>query len=228
MRLNAFIGLILVLTSAWMQFYAAVRETYNGIEQYKEVAADLKEQMEHQRLASTLEREQFLEFRQKVATLMPDVLKTHGMGEAGYPIRNLASVISSSDTEKVRGVIAKTLFESGRRYFQAHDYPKAERVFRQMIRAYSYSPDIAETHFLLAETLFKEGKPEECTTVIQQMIELFPTHELTGFVMIRLGKIFEEQNRAEEAVDIYKTVLRSFPQRDVAEQALASLKGIRL
>ena len=60
------------------------------------------------------------------------------------------------------------------------------------------------------------------------MIELFPTHELTGFAMVRLGRIFEAQKRAEEAVDIYKTVLRSFPQRDVASQAKASLKGIEL
>ena len=32
--------------------------------------------------------------------------------------------------------------------------------------------------------------------------------------------------RNEEAVDIYKTVLRSYPQRDVASQAKASLRGV--
>ena len=53
-------------------------------------------------------------------------------------------------------------------------------------------------------------------------------HELTGFALIRLGRIYEMQNRNEEAVDIYKTVLRSYPQRDVASQAKASLKGVEL
>jgi hypothetical protein len=41
-----------------------------------------------------------------------------------------------------------------------------------------------------------------------------------------LGRVYELQNRSEEAVDIYKTVLRSYPQRDVASQAKASLRGI--
>ena len=60
------------------------------------------------------------------------------------------------------------------------------------------------------------------------MVELIPHHELTGFALIRLGRIYEMQNRNEEAVDIYKTVLRSYPQRDVASQAKASLKGVEL
>jgi TolA-binding protein len=228
MRLPAFIGFILILTSAWMQFYSVVRETYNGISEYKEEIQTLKRVVDQERLYTAIEKEQFYEFRQTVATLMPEALKERGGGEAGYPIRNLASTVSKIDSEKVRSVIAKTLFESGRKYFKDENYPRAEKVFRQMIRTYSYSPEIAESYFLLAESLFKQNHLEECTQVIQQMIELFPTHELTGFVMIRLGRIFEAQNRTEEAVDIYKTVLRSFPQRDVASQAKASLKGIEL
>ena len=33
---------------------------------------------------------------------------------------------------------------------------------------------------------------------------------------------------AEDAVDIYRTVLRTYPQRDVASQAKSSLKGLDL
>lgn len=228
MRLSTFTCLILVFTAGWMQFYAAVRELYNGVNEYKQEIVHLKEGNEQERLAMSIEREQFLEFRQFVASLMPEAVKEKGEGEAGYPIRGLASTLAKNDAEKVRGVIAKTLFERGKEYFNKKDYAKAKRAFKQVIDRYGFSPYVAESYFLLAESHFQQNELEECTSVIQQMIELFPAHELTGFAMVRLGRIYEIQNRNEEAVDIYKTVLRSFPQRDVASQAKSSLKGIEL
>jgi len=228
MRLPGFVGFILVLTTLWMQFYAAVRETYNGVDEYQHEIRELQSQVQQEKMLTALEREQFIEYRQTLATLVPDLVKEKGGGEAGYPIRNLASTLTKVDDIRVRGVVSKTLFESGRTYFRKGEYDKAKKVFRQVIDRYSYSPFVPESYFLLAESHFKKNELEECTTVIQQMIELFPTHELTGFVLIRLGQIFEAQKRAEEAVDIYKTVLRSFPQRDVAAQAKASLRGIEL
>jgi TolA-binding protein len=211
-----------------MQFYAAIREVYNGVSEYKEQIARLEERNEKDHIAVALEREQFLEFRQSIAALMPDVLKQKGQGEQGYVYRNLASTVSRNEADQVRRTIAKTLFERGKEYFRKNDYAKATRVFRQVIDRYSFTPYVAESYFLLAESYFQENELEECTGVIQQMVELFPSHELTGFALVRLGRIYEMQNRNEEAVDIYKTVLRSFPQRDVASQAKASLKGVEL
>ncbi len=228
MRLATFSCLILVLTAGWMQFYACVRELYNGVSEYKEQIVHLKKHNENEHLAMTLEREQFLEFRQTVATLMPGVVEEKGGGEAGYAYRSLASTISRTDAEQVRKAIAKTLFETGKEHFRKKEYAKATRALQQVIDRYGFSPYVAESYFLIAESHFQQNELEECTSVIQTMVELFPSHELTGFAMVRLGRIYEIQNRNEEAVDIYKTVLRSFPQRDVASQAKSSLKGIEL
>jgi TolA-binding protein len=228
MRLSTFTCLILVLTAGWMQFYSSVRELYNGVSEYKEQISNLKHHNEQEHLAMALEREQFLEFRQSIAALMPDVVKDKGEGEEGYPFRSLASTLSKSEAEPVRGAIAKTLFEQGKAHFGKKEYVKAMRDFQQVIDRYGYTTYVTESYFLLAESHFQLHELEECTSVIQTMIELFPNHELTGFAMVRLGRIYEMQNRAEEAVDIYRTVVRSFPQRDVASQAKASLKGVDL
>jgi TolA-binding protein len=228
MQLTGFLCLMLVLTAGWMRVYSASREMFNGISEYKEQIVHLKQVNQDDRLAMALDREQFLEFRQNVATLMPDVLKEKGMGEEGYPYRSLASTISRADAEKVRAAIAKTMFERGKDYFRKKEFVKSQHIFQQMIDHYGYTPYVAESYFLLAESHFQQSELEECTTVIQTMVELFPHHELTGFALIRLGRIYEIQNRNEEAVEIYKTVLRSYPQRDVASQAKASLKGVEL
>ncbi len=228
MRLTTFLCLILALTTGWMQFYSAVRETFNGISEYKREVSRLKASNEDEHLAMSLEREQFLEFRQNVASLMPDVLKEKGLGEEGYPYRSLASTITHSEGEQIRKAIAKTLFERGKEHFRKNEFAKAGRLFQQVIDKYSFTPYVTESYFLLVETHFQANEMEDCTSVIQQMVELFPQAELTGFALIRLGRIYELQNRNEEAVDIYKTVMRSYPQRDVASQAKASLRGIDL
>lgn len=228
MKQSAFLSFILLMTLGWMQFYAKVRETYNGVSDYKAQVERLRAEVEEQILARDMDRENFLEFREHVATLMPGVLKEKGEGESGYPYRSLASTISRKDSENVRKAIAKTLFEAGKEHYRKKEFGKANNAFQKIIDRYGYSPYVAESYFLMAEGYFQSNQLEECTSVIQQMVELFPQHELTGFAMIRLGRIYEIQNRNEEAVDIYKTVLRSYPQRDVASQARASLRGVEL
>ena len=226
MKLSSFLCLILAMTAGWMQFYSASRELFNGVGDYKKEISALKNYNARDHLKLALEREQFLEFRQSVATLMPDVLKKNGLGQDGYAYRSLASTITRSEAEQIRQTIAKTLFEKGKDYFNKKEYAKSEKIFKQMIERYGYTTYVAESYFLLAESQFQLSEMEDCTNIIQQMVELFPHHELTGFALVRLGRIYELQNRNEEAVDIYKTVLRSFPQRDVASQAKASMKGI--
>jgi TolA-binding protein len=226
MKLTTFLSFILILTVGWMQFYASVRETYNGISELKEELAALEKHSLQREIGLALDREQFLEFRQTVATLMPEVLRQKGLGEEGYPFRSLASTITRSEAMEVKKTIAKTLFERGKSHFRDKQYDKAVKVFRQVVARFNFSPWVTESYFLMAESHFQENELEECAAIIQQMVEMFPQHELTGFALVRLGRIYEIQNRHEEAVDIYRTVMRSYPQRDVASQAKASLRSL--
>ena len=209
-----------------MHFYAQVHEHFNGVVEYKAQVALLKDQVEGERTSFAIQREQFLEFRQTVASLMPEVLKEKGEGLEGYPYRSLASTLTSKESESVRTTIARTLFEKGKEYFKDKDYPKANLTFHKIIKDFGFTPYVTESYFLLAESHFQENEMEECVETIQTMVELFPQHELTGFALVRLGRIYEMQNRTEEAIDIYRTVIRSFPQRDVASQAKTSLREL--
>ncbi|MGE4129992.1 MAG: tol-pal system YbgF family protein [Bdellovibrionales bacterium] len=216
------------MTLGWMQLYSSVRVSYNGLREYQVEIKQLHHELKQAEIAKEIESEHFLEFRQYVATLMPEVLKQRGQGEQGYPLRSLASTIAKTENETLRQAVAKSVFERGKDLFRKKEYAKAKKEFKRLIKDFGFSPYIAESYFLLAETYFQDDEFEDCVSTIQQMIELFPSHELTGFAMVRLGRVFEIQNRPEEAVDIYKTVIRSFPQRDVAGQAKNSLRGMTL
>lgn len=228
MSLPYFVSLSLVLTVMWMQIYSKSREAYNGLTEAKLEIHHLREELQAQDVEASLQAEHFLEFRQHVATLMPEAVKDRGVGEEGYPLRSLASTLTKPQAEQLRKTLAKTIFEKGKEHFRKRQFAQATRSFKQLISKFGFSPNINEAYFLMAEGYFQTEEYEECVSVIQQMIELFPSHELTGFAMVRLGRVYEMQNRNEEAVDIYRTVLRSFPQRDVASQAKSSLRGMEL
>ncbi len=228
MGLNAFLSFMLMLTVGWMQIYSQTRERYNGVAEYKHKAKSIEEKLNRARLASIVEREHFLEFRQQVAALMPEVLEQKGLGQEGYGVRNLASVVTSVDSGEIRKTIARTLFENGKENFRKGNFQKSTQAFGALIDRYGYTTYVPESFFLMAEGLFQDRKLEECTDKINQMLELYPSHELTGFALIRLGKIYEIQKRSDEAVEIYKTVMKSFTQADVINQARISLKQVEL
>jgi TolA-binding protein len=228
MTLPYFLSFILVLALAWTEMYWATADHFNGIREYKQKTAQLRAEIKEERLKTKLAKEEFLEFRQDVATLMPQVLPVAGKGEEGYPLRNLAAVLAVPASDKVRSVVIKSMFEHGQELFRKKKYEESNKVFKQFIEKYSYSERTPEAYFLWLDGAFKLGDYRQCVDLAHEMVELFPGTELTGFALLRLGKIYEMQGRAEDAVDIYKTVLRSYAQRDVASQAKASLRGVDL
>jgi len=228
MALSYFSIFILTLTLGWMQFFWTAKDHFSGLEEAKQQVGELRTEVKVERLKTHLAKEEFLEFRQDVATLLPPVLPIAGKGEKGYPLRNLAAVLAPSVSDAVRPVIIKTLFERGQELFRQKKYEESNRVFKTFIEKYSYSEHTPSAYFLWLDGAFRLGDYRECVEISNQMVEQFPGVELTGFALLRLGRIYEIQGRAEDAVDIYRTVLRTYPQRDVATQAKSSLKGLDL
>lgn len=228
MKQAHFLSFILLLTLGWTTVYTSTRETFSGVSESQMALNRVKGALARERAERDIERDHFLEFRQSVATLMPTAVRKLGEGEDGYPIRNLAAVVSRGKSEELRKTLARSLFETGKAHFRDKRYAEANRAFRQVADRFGYTNYAPESLFLLSESYFLQENFEGCVATIRRMVEIFPQHELTGFAMVRLGRVFEVQKRSEEAVDIYKTVLRTFPQRDVASQARASLRGIEL
>ncbi|MBV2169181.1 MAG: hypothetical protein KUL82_10795, partial [Bdellovibrio sp.] len=54
---------------------------------------------------------------------------------------------------------------------------------------------------------------------IDTMVTQYPQHDLTGFILLRMGQISELNNQTEEASEIYKTVFKNFKNEDLKKQA---------
>lgn len=216
----------LVLMVLYLQTFWAVKHLTNPTPLLSAKIERLKEQIDRQNLRAMVDQSQMESFRQEVAAALPPALK--GVAEIGrdYPLRNLASVTMQGKNPKLQAFVAASLFETGRVLFRKGEYERANRIMEKMIDRYSYATQVVEAHFLLAEGQFQLGQLDAASTTIDRMVELFPESELTGFALVRLGQIFENRERYDEAVQLYRTVLKSFPYRSVASQAERSLRDM--
>ena len=219
---------MMTLTAAWAFSYAKFEKHFADPKLYVSQIHRLEKEVAQERAKQILLHDQILQFRTEVATVLPELLKKNPSGEKGYPMRNLASVTGMGEADQLRARLASMQFEKAKKYFRLKDFSTAQRTLDEFIRKSPFSIHIAEAYFLLAETYYRLEDYESSILTVEKMVELFPEHELTGFSLLRVGKIYEYKDRPEEAVDIYKAVLKTFPHRGVASQARESLRSVEL
>lgn len=225
MRTSAFLVFILTLLSGFLALNGYVRSAFTPVGPLNKQIASLKEQTREARFRQQLAQDQLRDFQAQVATVLPSALKGKSV-EEGYPLRQLASVVSRGDALNIER--ASSAFEKAKAQFRERHFEDTEALLEDLIERHPESTHVIEAHFLLAESQYQMGENEKAVGTIETMISLFPESELTGFSLLRLGKIFEKQDRLEDASDIYKAVLQNFPQPEITAQAKASLKAVAL
>lgn len=226
MKVHVYALVALGISTFLLGGYAYLKDHFHDPSPYHDRIGDLEEEVEREKFRLEISRLEHEEFRQSVATILPDALKDNK--EMNYPKRLLASVTQRQEADYYRTLQANSLFVKAKALFRAKDYHASNPLFKKIIQDHSYSSHLAEAYFLLAEGHFQLSQYEQSVKVIKQMVQLYPETELTGFALLRLGKVYEFQDRPAEALQLYQTVLRSFPQRSVASQATQLIRSVNL
>lgn len=169
---------------------------------------------------------QLADYQQHVATLLPGAIEKAKDPVEAYPLRQLASLVTTSDALPIER--ASGHFEKCKRAFRDQLFEEASRGLKDLLEKYPESIHAVEAHFLLAETQYQMKDFEQSLSTIDTMIGQYPESELTGFALLRLGRIFEMQDRLEDAADVYRSVLGNFKQPELVKQAQSSLKAVAL
>jgi TolA-binding protein len=204
----------LSLTVGILTAYASFVGYFNDHEVYEAKVARLEKQVEKERFNNALLTYQIKDFQQSVAQILPDNKQL----QAKYEMKNLAAVVratASEDAVDLSGV----MFVKGKRYFNGNQYDQAIREFSQLVEKYPLSPHGVEAKFLIAESYFLKKDFRSSLTEIDEMVTQFPQHDLTGFILLRMGQISEINNQGEEAAEIYKTVAKNFKNEELRNQA---------
>ena len=93
MKSGVFLSYCLILTAGIVYLQSELRAHFNRPDKYIAEISHLKEKVKEKEFRNEIDRHEFLEFKQYVATLLPEAVKQKGSGEASYKLRSLASVV---------------------------------------------------------------------------------------------------------------------------------------
>lgn len=206
----------------------SVTSYYSRPEIFTAQMKELKEQVAREKFKNSLTMNEFMEFRQYVATLLPEAIEKKGPGEASYQLRSLASVVQTEKSESLIEMKARLLFEKGKTLFREKNYIQSNKVFAELIKNHPYAAQIPEAMFFSVEGSFHAQEYDQVITLVNKMVDVYPELEVTGYALLRAARVYELQDRHDEAIIFYQTVLRTFPQRQIASTAELALRAIEL
>lgn len=209
-------------------FYGQARMYFDRPGPFLERIQELKGDVEQEKFRHLLTKYEFEDFRQHTASLLPAAVKEKGPGEKSYPLRTLASVVQKANKDQFQIRRAQDIFKSAKAAFRGKSFETALRGFTDVIQEHPYSAHVLEAQFLKVESHFQLRQFDQAVRTLDSMVEVFPSHELTGYAMLRVGKIYEYQDRHDDAIRMYETVLQAFPDRNLASVARESLRSVEL
>jgi TolA-binding protein len=175
---------------------------------------------------NALLQNQLTDFQRSVAAVLPPDSKI-SEDVAQYRLKNFSTALRVPASESEMD-LSGVVFEKAKKLFKDAKYEKAIREFNKIINEYPLSSYKVESHFFVAESYFLQKDYKSSLDIINQMVQQFPDHPLTGFIMLRMGQISELNNRLEEAGAVYKTVQLHFKNADLRAQAGKLAEGIQV
>jgi len=201
-----FITVCLVLVTGIMQSYFLFEKHFSPHKDDQRKIAELKDLVEEKNLRIAQLETQLVDFQQEVASQLP-ALKKITPSPKSFQLRSLASV-----TQKPLNAfeMSGTLSEKARAEFRRGDFNSSAKTFASLTQKFPTSPLVIQAYFFWAESLYMNKQPQDCLDVVDQMMTHFPEHELTGFIMLRMGQILQARSRTEEAAEVFKIVSQNF------------------
>ena len=219
---HVFFIFCLSLTTGILWAFMEFNSYFNSGWESKKEAQILQEKLEDSELRVTLLQHQMMDLEQTVAAAIPaqKLEKNELYRDLGLNLRAPASVEPLD--------FSSVLLEKGKKYFSNGKYETAGKEFEKLKNQFPSSAYQIQARFFLAESLYLQRDFKKCTEVIDEMVLQYPDHELTGFILLRLGQISEHNNQIEEAQEIYRTVATHFQQKPLKDQALLLLKSLEI
>ena len=217
---------ILILQVFWACVFIVFVKHFDGAEFEKLHVAYLEKQLhQNNRVLARMEMN-FSEYKDAIA--MAGV-KIKDNTKWNDPKRVIASVMAEPEFKSIPQMEPGTLiFNKARKLYVAGDYKRTAEILGEFVQNYADYPNLPEAYFLLGESDFYTGQLEQSVKSIDALVTHFPETEFAGYGLVRLGHIFEKQERPEEAEEMYNVVIDNYPRSNAAAIAEKSKKDLNL
>lgn len=211
-----FLILCSCLTAFFVYFFGKAKDHFSDSKFLSIELSDYKDRLKKRDLEVELAEQRLFDFEQSViANLSDKSLKERTLRTQ---LRAPAAIH--------RIDYSVSILNDAKKYFQDKEFDKAKHKFKEFEEKYPYSIHLPEVLFLKAESHFLSSEFESCLEIADVMLQHYPENEFTGFLLIRMGQIFEFRKRHDEAAQVYRTVLKKFENQQLRLQAKKSLDDL--
>ena len=120
---------------------------------------------------------------------------------------------------------AEKAIQAGNDFYKLQQYDKAAAEYKNAI---ANEPANSKAKFNLANTIVKQGKPDEAIKSFTEITGNTKETELKAKAFYNKGAVLSQQKKLEESIDAYKNALRQNPDdkeaRENLQKALLELK----
>lgn len=205
---HLFVVFILILTAGLMQVNYMFRDYFSDAKDLEKSLVASEKNVQLEKLKIAVLNNQLEDLQTNVTAILPQLDRNQVAGKS-YALRTLSQSLRNPASQEPID-LSSVILARGKEHFVKQEFSKAARNFQDAIDKYPGSGNTIEAHFLLAESYFLNGQHDESLEVIYQMMEQFPEHEMTGYIMLRMGLIFQQRKRLAEAAEVYKIIIDNF------------------
>lgn len=227
---SGFAFVALALSLGVLHAWTYLRMEFSELPHLKSEVALLQQQLKSEELKYQLVLNEFQGYRLQVAEVLPHLEgRSNKALEKKAQARALASVTLKSDEPQIFIELSESIYLQGLKNIENKKFNAASQQFTKLLRDYPFSPRYMEAHYHLSEARYQKGEYKLCLEAVHLMMQQFPTSSLTGKSMLRMGQIFERDNRVKDAAQVYQTVIKSFERdAELKSQAEQMLKNLSL
>lgn len=130
---------------------------------------------------------------------------------------------------------AESLIVQGMDAYNVGNYYEALQAFNQIIDEYPFSPQATLAELKAADSHFYKEEYIEAKTLYQEFEERHPTNEAIPYVLFQIGmcdfrrtdRIDRDISGAQEAIQDFSKLLRSFPESPYTREAKAHIAAAK-
>ncbi len=115
--------------------------------------------------------------------------------------------------------------QAGNDFYKQQQYDQAAAEYKKVL---AIEPGNSKAKFNLANTITKQGKPDEAVKSFTEISDNTKEAELKSKAFYNKGAVLSQQKKLEESIDAYKNALRQKPDdkeaRENLQKALLELK----
>lgn len=166
------------------------------------------------------------EFQQEVAVQLPGEKFPF---ELNSSLRNLASIIPHQKMSDASPVLtAKTLLNEAKSLQSQKKYDDAIKAFLDLLSRYPESSLTLEASYNLVQCFYSTGNKQEALVWAEKMLSQFPESLWTAKSMLISADIHTDQNRKNDAIDVYQLLLDSFKDQEIRDEVQKRLSSVGL